>query len=130
MIVIETSALLEWLLRTPRAKAIDHFLQRHGPYFCAPHLLDIELVEVLHCYVSKGQVTPQRARDALADLQSLRIQHYGHERYLPRIWELRQEVSARDATFLALAEGLDLPLLTCDPLFEILTGHRARVTLL
>lgn len=130
IVIIDTSALLEWLLRTPRAAAVDAYLRESGAMICAPHSLDLEVVETLHLYVESGQISKPRALEALEDLQSLRIFRYGHEPYLPRIWELRGSTSAGLAAFLALAETLSVPLLTCDSELAEVAGHQARVVVL
>lgn len=93
----------------------------------APHLLDVEVAQVLRHQVATGIVPVGRAREALQDLSDLRIRRYPHVLFLRRIWELRDNLTAYDAVYVALAEALDAPLLTCDGKLALAPGHRARV---
>jgi predicted nucleic acid-binding protein len=71
-----------------------------------------------------------RAALALEDLRALGITRYAHEPLLDRIWQLRANTTAYDAAYLALAEGLDAPLLTFDGRLANAPGHRAQIRLL
>jgi predicted nucleic acid-binding protein len=82
---------------------------------------------VLRRYAAAASITAREARLALDDFRSLDIARYGHEMLLPRIWELRTNVTAYDAAYLALAELLRAPLLTCDARLTRAPGHRADV---
>ena len=64
---------------------------------------------------------------ALSDLADFPLHRYGHEFMLPRIWELRDNLTAYDAAYVALAEALDAPLLTRDARLAAAPGHRARI---
>ena len=80
----------------------------------APHLLDLEVAQAFRRAVAAGSLDPDRARQALDDLLLLDVERYPHDRLLPRIWDLRDNLTAYDAAYVALAEALDCPLLTCD----------------
>jgi predicted nucleic acid-binding protein len=127
VIVIDASAVLEVLLRTPAASAIEARLFAAGESLHAPHLLDVEVAQVLRCYQAAGSIDADRGREALADLVDLPIGRYPHHLFLPRIWELRHNVTAYDAAYLALAEALQAPLLTRDRRLAAAPGHSARV---
>ena len=127
MIVLDASAVLEVLLRTPVARAIEARLFAAGESLHAPHLLDVEVAQVLRRYAAAGSLDADRGREALVDLVDLPITRYPHHLFLPRIWELRHNVTAYDAAYLALAEALQAPLLTCDARLAAAPGHRARV---
>ncbi len=130
MIVVDASAVLELLLGTessPRAAArlLDPAESLH-----APHLLDIEVAQVLRRFVAAGELTATRGREALDDLGAMPITRYPHDILLPRIWELRANLTAYDAAYVALAEALGAPVLTSDTRLARAPGHRARVELL
>lgn len=127
--VTDASAVLELLLGTTAALDIQRRLLDSGESLHAPHLLDLEVAQVLRRYVMIGDLTPQRATQALADLADLPILRYPHDLFLPRIWALRHNVTAYDAAYLALAESLPAPLITCDARLAATLGHRATIEL-
>ncbi|MBV9755437.1 MAG: type II toxin-antitoxin system VapC family toxin, partial [Alphaproteobacteria bacterium] len=114
MIVVDASALLEALLRTAAAASIERRLFAAGQTLHAPHLLDLEVAQVLRRYAAGGELAAPRGRDALADLSDFPLQRWPHDVLLPRVWELRNNLTAYDAVYIALAEALDAPLLTRD----------------
>lgn len=126
MIVLDASAVLESLLRTPAGLVIDKRIFSQE-ILHAPHLLDLEVTQVLRRYARAGQIPTQRCREALEDLRGLRLVRYPHNVLLARIWELRDSLTAYDAAYVALAEALDAPLLTRDNRLAAARGHSARV---
>lgn len=114
MIVVDASALLEVLLQTPAAPPIADRLFDPGETLHAPFLLDAEVLQVLRRYAITGQIDEPRGREALTDLGDLAIERYPHEPLLSRGWELRENLTAYDAVYLALAEVLGAVLVTCD----------------
>ncbi len=129
MIVVDASALVEVLLRTPAAAAVESHLFARGQTLHAPHLLDIEVAQVIRKYAARGEIGAERGRVALDDLGALLMQRYPHDFLLPRVWSLRNNVTAYDAVYIALAEALDAVLLTRDHRLVGAAGHRARVEL-
>jgi predicted nucleic acid-binding protein len=129
VIVVDASALLEALLRTPAAAAVGERLFDVGDTLRAPHLIDIEVAQVLRRYAATGQIEPERCREALSDLSDFPLHRYPHDVLLPRVWELRHNLTAYDAVYVALAEVLDARLLTRDRRLATAAGHRARVDL-
>ncbi len=129
MIVVDASAALEVLLRTPAAAAVEGRLFDPDETLHAPHLIDIEVAQVLRRYAAMGRIDPERCRAALADLADFPLSRYPHDFLLPRIWELRDNLTAYDAAYVALAEALDAPLLTRDRRLAAAPGHDARVEL-
>jgi predicted nucleic acid-binding protein len=127
MIVIDASALLELLLCTPAAARIAARLAPAGETLAAPHLLDLEIAQVLRRYRAGRQIDEARADEALSDYLDLAIDRYPHDILLPRIWELRGTLTAYDAAYVALAEALDAPLLTRDRRLASARGHSAIV---
>jgi len=101
---------LDW----PWARAFVDLELRRLESLHAPHLLDLEVVQVLRRYAASGALSGERALLALQDLSALDLERYPHEPLLGRIWQLRKKMSAYDAAYVALAEALDAPLLTFD----------------
>jgi predicted nucleic acid-binding protein len=129
VIVVDASALLEALLRTPAAEAVEARLFDARQTLHAPHLLDVEVAQVIRRYALAGEIDPDRGRAALADLADFPLRRYPHHFLLPRVWELRNNVTAYDAVYVALAEALDAPLLTRDRRLAAAAGLRTRVEL-
>lgn len=129
MIVVDASALLEVLLRTSAAGPVEERVFDPEETLHAPHLIDVEVTQVLRRYTLSGEAVPERCRTALADLMDFPLTRYPHAFLLPRVWELRSNLTAYDAVYVALAEALDAPLLTRDQRLANSPGHRARIEL-
>ena len=129
MIVVDASAIAEVLLRTRDAQAIEERLFEDGQTLHAPHLVDIEIAHAVRRYAISGQINRGRGRAALAVLADLPLNRYPHRFLLPRIWDLRNNLTAYDAVYVALAEVLRAPLLTRDRRLAAAVGHRARIEL-
>ena len=93
----------------------------------SPHLLDVEVAQVLRRYVREKIISAQRGQEALEDLADIPLSRYPHDFLIPRVWELRATLTAYDAVYVALAELLDAPLLTCDAKIASASGHSANV---
>ena len=72
-------------------------------------------------------MSTDRAAEAIADLAGLDLHRHAHLDLLPRAWRLRENVTTHDAVYIALAEALDAPLITCDGPLAKAPGHRARI---
>lgn len=129
MIVVDASAVLEVLLRTPAAATVEKLIFEPGETLHAPHLLDLEVAQVLRRYAAAGELLPDRCREGLSDLADFPLSRYPHDFILPRIWELRTNLTAYDAAYVALAEALDALLLTRDRRLAAAPGHDARIEL-
>lgn len=129
MIVVDASAVLEVLLRTTAAEDVERRLFSGTDSWHAPHLIDLEVAQVVRRYTLAGQIDPERGREALADLGDLPITRYSHTHFLPQIWELRHNVTAYDAAYVALAEVLRAPLFTRDARLAGSSGHQASIEL-
>jgi predicted nucleic acid-binding protein len=114
VIVVDASAVLELLLRGPRAPDLGRLLLAGGAPLAAPHLIDLEVAQVLRRIASRGLLPASRAAQAFDDLAAMPIARYDHLPLLPRVWALRENLTAYDAAYLALAEAVDAPLVTCD----------------
>ncbi len=129
MIVIDASALVDVLLQAPGTEALEGWLYEPGQTLHAPHLIDIEVAHALRRHVSNGAMDGERGLAALSDFSDFPLRRYPHAHLLPRIWELRNNLTAYDAAYVALAETLDAPLLTRDRRLASAAGHHARVEL-
>lgn len=97
-----------------RAEVVLPWLDEHEGALHAPGLMDVEVAQVFRRLVAAGAVTERRAGAGLETLQELDVQRHGERPLLPRVWALRRNLTAYDATYVALAEALDCPLLTFD----------------
>jgi predicted nucleic acid-binding protein len=128
LIVLDASALVDRLLdREPKASWVAERLLQSGGIPHAPHLIDIEVLSAIRRLALHGHASSERAALALHDLGTLRLQRYPHLPLLDRIWELRDNLTAADAAYIALAEALDAPLVTTDASLASVPGHWARV---
>ena len=127
MIVVDASAVLDLLLRTSLGDRVLQRMEVVGESLHAPHLLDPEVVQGLRRYHRQGVLTDLRASQALEDFADLPIVRYPHDVLIDRVWQLRHNVTAYDACYIALAEALDAPLLTTDRRLSAASGIRARV---
>ncbi|GGH06841.1 ribonuclease VapC9 [Glycocaulis albus] len=112
--IVDASALLEVLLRSPAASQLEALMFESGTSLHAPHLIDVEAAQVIRKFALSGKISASVGADALADLAGFPLRRYPHDFLLPRIWELRHAISAYGASYVALAEVLDMPLLTRD----------------
>lgn len=128
--MIDASAAIEWVLQTRKGGEIEaRIFRKRGelPRLHAPFLLDVEVAQVLRRHVAKGLISEGRGQIALQDFLQIPLLRYPHDVLLERVWALRKNLTAYDATYVALAEALDMPLLTCDANIGGAPGHRARV---
>jgi predicted nucleic acid-binding protein len=127
VIVLDASAAIEWLLQTRVGQRIEPRLFGEGETLHAPHLLDVEVAQVLRRFAAAGRITSERGWEALEDLTDLAAVRYPHHVLLARIWQLRDNLTAYDATYIALAEALGAVLVTCDARLAEAPWHQARV---
>ena len=125
MIVLDASATVDWLLQTSAGQHIEHRIYSARETLHAPHLLDLEVAQVLRRLVREGTVPANRADEAVQDLLDLRLTRYPHYMLLPRVWQLRHNFSAYDAAYVGLAEKLAAPLITRDTRLASAPGHAA-----
>lgn len=130
MIVLDASAAVELVLRTPAAPAIDVWVFASGRSIHAPHVLDVEVAQAIRRIVDRGLLDAARGAGALANLSDLPIKRYGHRPLLKRMWDLRNNLSAYDAAYVALAEAIGATLITGDARLARSVGHAADIQLI
>lgn len=127
MIVLDASAAVDWLLQTPAGQRIENRIYSRNESLHAPHLLDLEVTQVLRRLAREGTIPARRAEEAVLDLQDLRITRYSHFMLLMEIWRRRHNLSAYDAAYIVLAENLGASLLTRDTRLAGASGTAAVV---
>jgi predicted nucleic acid-binding protein len=128
VLVVDTSAVLEALAAREPPEGLIERLAGDGDLH-APHLIDVEILHALRRLTAHGELSDERAADARADFRELALVRYPHVELSDRIWELRHNMTAYDAAFVALAESLEVPLITCDGRLTTAPGPTARVEL-
>jgi predicted nucleic acid-binding protein len=123
LIVLDASAAIDWLLQTAAGQQIEKRIYSRNESLAAPHLLDLEVTQVLRRLVRSAVVSASRAEQAIHDLMDLRIARYPHHLFLQRIWQLRNNLSAYDAMYVGLAESLRATLITRDLRLGSSSGH-------
>jgi predicted nucleic acid-binding protein len=127
MIVLDASAVVDWLLQTPSGRRIEQRIYARNDSLHTVHLLDVEFTQVLRRLVREGTLARKRAEEAMEDLIAVRVTRYAPVVLLHRIWQLRQNLSAYDAAYVALAEELNAPLITRDQKLAKAPGHTATI---
>jgi len=125
--VLDASAAVELVLQTPRAERIAARALHPAERLHAPHVIDVEVVQVMRRLVQAKEITVGRADVALSDFEGLTIERHAHRPLIRRVWGLRASLSAFDATYVALAEALAAPMLTCDEKLARAHGHKAKI---
>ncbi len=122
--------MLDALLQTSAAATVARHLFSPQQTLHAPHLIDIEVAQVIRRYALSGELDAARARGALENLAAFQVRRYPHGMLLPRVWELRNNFSAYDAAYVALAEVLGVPLLTRDRRLAVAVRRHVSVELI
>jgi predicted nucleic acid-binding protein len=129
LIVLDASAALGLLLNTSSGQRIADRIRSPRVSLHAPHLIDLEVAQALRRYAMTHAVSSARGRQALEHLRQLDLARYRHDVLLSRVWALRANLTAYDAAYVALAEVLKAPLLTCDRRLASAAGALARIEL-
>jgi len=115
LIVLDSSAAIDYLLGLePQATWVEHQLDDAGWALHAPHVFDVEVVSGIRRLVHRQKLPPERGAERARLLVDLRLRRYPHVQLLDRVWELHPNVTPADACFVALAEALNVPLVTTD----------------
>ena len=129
MIVLDASAIVELLLGTPRGRTVAARIADPSLGLNVPHLADVEVAQALRRYEREGQIDADEARSAIDTLEALDLERHSHEPLLRRAWALRENLTAYDAVYVALAEALGAKVLTCDGRLARAPGLGRRVEL-
>ena len=128
MIVLDASAVIDVLVESGSGvEDIRERIEEPGQSLHVPHLMDLEVLQTLRRYVLHGTLSPERSDKAFERLTDIAFERYPHASLLRRIWELKDNLTAYDATYVALAEALDAPLVTRDARLARAPGIRAEV---
>lgn len=130
MIVVDASAALELILRSPASKDLRVRLLLAGDELHAPHLIDLEILQVIRRMVRIRALSVDVAAQVVDAWSSLEVVRYPHIQFADRVFQLRDNFTAYDAAYIALAEALDAPLVTHDAKFQKAGGHQARIELI
>lgn len=129
MIVADASAFVALLIDKPpgiRSLLVGRFYQPTESLH-APHLVSLEVMQTLRRHVFDGSLLESEALAALGRFREIPITRYPHEQFIERIWQLRNNVTAYDAAYVALSEALDAPLVTTDRRLGNASGHHAQI---
>ncbi len=130
MIVLDASALVDLLLNTEPGARLARRVRSSRVTLHAPHVVDLEIAQTLRRYVRQGDIDEERAQIALQHLAVLDLNRYAHSDFLPRIWALKENVTAYDAAYAALTEALGAILVTGDHHLAKAPGIRAEIEVL
>jgi predicted nucleic acid-binding protein len=126
MLVVDAGCLFEALIGTPVGQVVKRHLAADDDH-AAPHMVDVETMNVIRKYHLDGRLDETAARQAVEDLELWPGERFAHTRLIPRAWELRNNVRGWDAFYVALAEALDATLLTLDERLSRALGPRCRI---
>ena len=129
MIVVDASAIVELVLRTKKGERVAARLADDGGPFLAPHLVDPEVMQALRELVRLRQVDVAHAQAALTAFAEFPLQRIPHDVLWARMWALRENLTAYDATYVVVAELSGAALVTCDGPLSRSPGHRAKIEL-
>ncbi len=127
MIVVDASVIIHLLLNTSLSGDIAETIRPPEESLHAPQLIDLEVLQVLRRYVLSEQISKERGLEALQDFNDLGIHRHEHQALVGRVWSLRNNFTAYDAVYVALAEALGATLLTSDAAFANTAYHDADV---
>ena len=127
MIVLDASAAIELVLNTVAGKRINDRIADEPEAIHVPHLIDVELIHVIRRFVMRDVIGVARGETAIRLWRLLDVQRHDHEPFMPRIWQLRNNLSAYDATYVALADALSATLITADRRLSAAPGTGIRV---
>lgn len=128
MIVLDASAVVDVLIGTgPGSERIRDKIEIPGQSLHVPHLMDLEVLHTLRRHTLHGTISRGRSDEAFEDLTNIAFERYPHASLLERIWELKDDLTVYDASYVALAEALDAPLVTTDTRLARAPGIRAEV---
>jgi predicted nucleic acid-binding protein len=129
VIVLDASAIFELVTRTARGSIVARRIADPDEGLHVPHLADLEVAQTLRRYERAADLDEDQAAEAFRAFLMLDLERHDHEPLLPRAWQLRANLTAYDAVYVALAEALEVPLVTCDARIARAPGLGRRVEL-
>ena len=126
MIILDASAVIEFLLRANSVPEIMDAIEQTEVIAC-PVILDFEILNTLRRQTQEKLVTSKRANQALEVYHGLTLERFDTSLLTERIWLLRHNFTSYDASYIALAELLEIPLVTCDKKWRDQKLHRADI---
>ncbi|CAN5481484.1 MAG: type II toxin-antitoxin system VapC family toxin [Actinomycetota bacterium] len=130
MIVLDASAAVDVLLNIGASARIRARIEAEDyDGVRVPHLFEVEVLHTLRREYLRGLLSEERSKIALYRLSTMKLTRHPHTPFIERIWELRENVAAYDAAYIALAETLGAPLITTDGPLARSSGHRANIEL-
>jgi len=130
LIVVDASLALDIAIATPAGCALRDQMSADGRALAAPEVIELEVLQALRRQLRHKRFDRSRAEEALQIFAALEIERFSHLPLRPRIWALRENLTAYDAAYFALAELLDAPLWTRDKKFRDVPGHQAHIEIL
>ena len=127
MIVLDASAVVELLLDTAAGRRVAILISDAATGVHVPHLIDVEVVSALRRFARERDIDEDEAASAIQNLLALDLQRHSHEGLLERVWALRQNLTAYDAMYVALAEAVGATLVSCDARLGRASGLNARI---
>jgi len=127
VIVLDASAAVDLVLRRPERGPWVAERVFVGGLLHSTHLIDLEVASALRRFVRTGALSPDRARNGLDVFLLLAIRRHAPRLLVDRVWALRDTLTAYDASYIALAEALGIPVVTTDNRLARATGHHATV---
>jgi predicted nucleic acid-binding protein len=134
VIVLDASAAIDALLNIGASADIRARIQAEESKNASgnlhvPHIFEVEVLGSLRRHYLRGLLSEERARIALNRLSNMRLTRHPHTPSIERIWELKNNITAYDAAYIALSETLDAPLITTDGRLARSSRHRASIEL-
>lgn len=129
-LVVDASALVEYLLGSEQGQQIAPLITEPKRVLHVPALCDVEVAAALRRALRSNALSSSRAGEAVEDYIDLPLVKYGHETLIPRVLSLRENFTAYDATYVALAERVGAPLLTGDLRLASATSAHTDLTVL
>ena len=130
MVVVDSSVLVNACGDDQEAGDAARRRLASDPDAHAPHLVDIEVLSALRRWAARGTISLARALEAIDDLADVPLQRWNHVPLARRVWELRDNVTPYDASYVALAETFGCPLVTNDRRLARVRGLGCEVELL
>lgn len=113
-VVVDASAVFALIKNDAAAPALRKRLLERDLLFYAPAVIDLEILSTARRYVFRGELTVAQTDALFAVYASIEIVRFAHDSFFSRIWQLRENITAYDAAYVAIAEAHRIPLVTLD----------------